>query len=49
MVAQLRARVVERRKELYISARLKPDSSLARAFLHQRAGSLGLMQPSRGR
>lgn len=44
MVAQLRARVVERRKELYISARLKPDSSLARAFLHQRAGSLGLAQ-----
>lgn len=44
MVAQLRARVVERRKELYISARLKPDSSLARAFLHQRALSLGTAQ-----
>lgn len=42
MVMQLSARVVERRKELYISARLKPDSSLARAFLHQRASSLGL-------
>ncbi|MDN3545146.1 MAG: J domain-containing protein [Roseateles asaccharophilus] len=38
MVMQLRAQVVERRKELYISARLKPDSSLARAFLHQRVG-----------
>jgi hypothetical protein len=38
MVMQLRAQVIERRKELYISARLKPDSSLARAFLHQRVG-----------
>lgn len=41
MVLKLRAQIVERRKELYIGLRLKPESSLARAFLHQRAGRLG--------
>ena len=37
MALRLREQLVERRKELYIGQRLKPDSSLARAFLHQRA------------
>ena len=37
MAFKLREQIVLRRKELYIGERLKPDSSLARAFLHQRA------------
>jgi hypothetical protein len=41
MAFKLRDQIVERRKELYIGTRLKPESSLARAFLHQRAGRLG--------
>jgi hypothetical protein len=41
MVCKLRAQIDERRKELYIGMRLKSESSLARAFLHQRAGRLG--------
>jgi hypothetical protein len=41
MAVTLRAQICERRKELYIGQRLKPESSLARAFLHQRAGRLG--------
>ncbi|MBV8604274.1 MAG: hypothetical protein JO224_06265 [Pelomonas sp.] len=38
MALKLREQIVLRRKEVYISERLKPESSLARAFLHQRAG-----------
>ncbi len=38
MALKLRQQIDERRKELYISQRLKPDSSLARAFLHRRLG-----------
>lgn len=41
MAFKLREQIVERRKELYIGLRLKPESSLARAFLHQRAGRPG--------
>jgi len=37
MAFGLREQIVERRKELYIAQRVKPESSLARAFLHQRA------------
>ena len=41
MAMRLREQLVERRKELYIGQRLKPDSSLAKAFLHQRAVRAG--------
>jgi len=37
MAFKLRDQIAERRKELYIGQRVKPDSSLAQAFLHQRA------------
>ncbi|XHS79114.1 J domain-containing protein [Burkholderiaceae bacterium UC74_6] len=37
MAFKLREQIAERRKELYIGQRVKPDSSLAHAFLHQRA------------
>jgi len=37
MAMRLNELIVLRRKELYIGQRLKPDSSLAKAFLHQRA------------
>lgn len=40
MALKLRAQISERRKELYIAQRLKPESSLARVFLHRRAGNL---------
>ncbi|WP_077032628.1 hypothetical protein [Pelomonas sp. KK5] len=36
---QLRLEIDERRKELYIGQRLKPESTLARAFLHRRQQS----------
>lgn len=42
MAAKVRAQIDERRKELYIGQRLKPESSLTRAFLHQRMGRMGL-------
>ena len=42
MALRLRAQIAERRKELYISERIKPESSLARAFLHQRAERVGI-------
>jgi len=44
MAIRLHEQIVERRKELYIAQRVKPESSLARAFLHQRAarGGTGL-------
>jgi hypothetical protein len=41
MALRLRSQIAERRKELYISERIKPESSLARAFLHQRVERLG--------
>jgi hypothetical protein len=44
MAFKLREQIVERRKELYIGERIKPDSSLAHAFLHQRAQRVGLGQ-----
>lgn len=37
MALKLREQITERRKEVYISERLKPESSLAKAFLFQRA------------
>jgi len=40
MAFKLRAQIVEKRKELYIGSRLKPESSLTRAFLHQRVGQM---------
>jgi len=40
MALKLRGQISERRKELYIAQRLKPESSLARVFLHRRAGHL---------
>lgn len=42
MALRLRTQIAERRKELYISERIKPESSLARAFLHQRAERVGI-------
>jgi hypothetical protein len=42
MAFKLREQIAERRKELYIGQRVKPDSSLAQAFLHQRAQRAGL-------
>jgi len=42
MAFKLREQIAERRKELYIGQRVKPDSSLAQAFLHQRAQRVGL-------
>ena len=42
MASRLQEQIVERRKELYIAERVKPESSLARAFLHQRAARVGL-------
>ncbi|MBV8500690.1 MAG: J domain-containing protein [Paucibacter sp.] len=41
MAFKLREQIAERRKELYIALRVKPESSLARAFLHQRAARVG--------
>lgn len=46
MALKLRAQIVERRKELYIGLRLKPESSLAHAFLHQRVGRMGIRAAS---
>ncbi len=36
MATRLRQQIDERRKELYIGQRIKPESNLARAFLHRR-------------
>jgi len=41
MALKLREQIAERRKEVYISERLKPESSLTRAFLFQRAARAG--------
>ncbi|MBV8379774.1 MAG: hypothetical protein JO369_03275 [Paucibacter sp.] len=41
MAFKLREQIAERRKEVYISERLKPESNLTRAFLYQRAARAG--------